>query len=55
MTARRNPEIPPFNVQCPECLELRGRPCRTLTTKRVTDTHMSRFDRAYGHKPKERP
>lgn len=49
----RDPDRPPFNVQCPVCLVQRGQPCRTRATRRVTDTHMARFERAYGHKPKE--
>ena len=44
----RNPERPPFTVQCPVCKRRRGFACRTLTTGRITDTHLPRIDRAYG-------
>lgn len=44
----RDPERLPFNVQCPVCEQERGFACRALKTGRVTDTHLPRFDRAYG-------
>lgn len=32
---------------CPRCSALGGEPCRTLTTRRVTDTHTARFGASY--------
>jgi len=33
-------------VDCPKCGELKGKKCRSLTTHRVTDTHMIRYQTA---------
>ena len=30
---------------CPKCGAKRGAPCRTLTTGRVTDTHLARMEK----------
>ena len=40
-----------YQVACPTCSAEPERPCRTLTTNRVTDTHLARIDAAYA--PKE--
>lgn len=31
-------------VDCPKCKVARGSRCRSLTTDRVTDTHVARWD-----------
>lgn len=32
-------------IDCPSCPAKKGQRCRTLTTNRVTDTHILRMDR----------
>lgn len=32
---------------CPTCSAAPGQPCLTLTTGRVTDTHIARIEEAY--------
>lgn len=49
----RDPQRHPFNVQCPVCEQARGFACRTRKTGRITDTHLPRFDRAYGTRDPE--
>lgn len=41
------------SVACPKCGAAEGERCRSLTTRRVTDTHVARFD-AFYDKPKIR-
>lgn len=36
-----------YSVMCPICKALPFAPCRTLITRRVTDTHLARIDVAY--------
>jgi hypothetical protein len=44
----RDPDRIPFTVACPVCQQGRGFACRTLSTGRVTDVHLPRYDAAYG-------
>lgn len=36
-----------YDVTCPKCLARPKEPCRSLRTRRVTDTHLARIDAAY--------
>lgn len=36
-----------YDVPCPVCLAKPKEPCRSRTTRRVTDTHYSRIELAY--------
>ena len=45
--------VPLYPNQCPTCGAEPNKPCRTLKTKRVTDTHLARIDARYSAKTKE--
>ncbi len=42
---------PRYNWPCPTCKAPAGERCRSLTTNRVTDTHMARLMARYREAP----
>lgn len=43
-----------LDVACPACEEPAGKKCRTFKTRRITDTHVIRYDAAWEAREMER-